>query len=428
MDRIDPALHKPLRRRAFLGATAAAAGAALLGGCSSNGSRPTTITFYVSKREVIPYFQNLMAQYHRSQSKVRVVMDSTSNMQANFVRQKPPDLGCWNYNFSVAEFIEHGEMMDLAETPQAKSINPKLWTLLQQTADYPGRISAIPYSIMGASVIYNKDLFAKYGVTVPTTWSALMQACRTLQDAGVAPFYDTYAENWTVVQGPFDYSIGGMVDVKSLFSRIKAEGTNVGPGSPVSFEKNLAEPMHRMVQLGKYANKDAAGRMYADGNTAFANGKAAMYLQGPWAFNEITKVNPRIRMGTFPLPMTEDPKDLRIRANVDLALWIPEASKKKEAAMDFMAWLMRPQISDKYNADNFGFGVRRDSPPSKSPVLAGLQGSFNAGKFYLGVSQLIPASIPVTNYAQAIALGSDPTTQLRTLDADWSRLALRNAT
>ncbi|BAS12088.1 protein involved in carbohydrate transport [Arthrobacter sp. Hiyo8] len=39
---------------------------------------------------------------------------------------------------------------------------------------------------------------------------------------------------------------------------------------------------------------------------------------------------------------------------------------------------------------------------------------------------MIPASIPVSNYAQSIALGAAPEALLQTLDADWARLALRN--
>ena len=56
-----------------------------------------------------------------------------------------------------------------------------------------------------------------------------------------------------------------------------------------------------------------------------------------------------------------------------------------------------------------------------------MQDSYDQAKFSLGASQLIPAEIPVANYAQSIAFGGDPRPQLRTLDSDWARLALRTA-
>ena len=95
------------RRSFLLGAGGIGAGLALAG-CAPIGSssaKPETITFYVSKPEVIGYFDELIARFHQTQSKIRVVRDSTSSMSANFVRNRPPDLGCWNYNFSVVPFV-----------------------------------------------------------------------------------------------------------------------------------------------------------------------------------------------------------------------------------------------------------------------------------------------------------------------------------
>ena len=426
---VQTAGQPSLSRRSFLLGAGALGAVGALAGCApaqGSSSAATEITFYVSKPEVISYFDGVIEQFHRSQDKVRVIRDSTSNMSANFVRNQPPDLGCWNYNFAVAAFVKHGALSDLSDTAEAKSINPQLWPLLKQTADYPGRTSAIPYSMMAASVIYNKDIFAQHGLSVPTTWPELVAVCKILQDTGIAPFYNTIKDSWTVAQGLFDYSVGGMVDVPQFFSTLNGEGTSVKAGSAASFEKNFKAPMERMAELATFANKDAASRGYADGNLAFAQGKSAMYMQGPWALNEIAKTAPAMNLGTFPLPVTDNPADLKVRVNVDLALWIPEASKKKDAARQFLSFLMRPEINDKYNADNNGFGVRKDAPPASNPALAGMQKYYDDAAFYLGASQLIPAAIPVANYAQSIALGAASEAPLQTLDADWARLALRN--
>ncbi|RKR74997.1 ABC transporter substrate-binding protein [Frondihabitans australicus] len=425
-----PPASPALSRRSFLlGATGVGASLALAGcaGASGSASGPTTISFYVSKPEVLTYFDTLIAKFHAEQSAVRVVRDSTSNMSADFVRNNPPDLGCWNYNFSVVEFVERGALSDLSDMAEAKRINPDLTPLMNQTASFPGRTSAIPYAVAGASVLFSVDLFEKHGVEVPTTWDDLIAACKTFEAAGVSPFYNTYKDTWTIAQGMFDYSIGGMVDVPGLFRRLDAEGASVGSGSATSFEKDLEGPMAKMVELTKYSNKDASSRAYGDGNLGFSQGKGAMYLQGPWALNEIAKTNAKMRIGSFPLPMTNDPHDLKIRVNVDLALWIPEVSKKQEAARTFLRFLMRPEIQDKYNADNNTFGTTKDAPPTKNPALVGMQKYYDDAAFYLGVSQLIPSEIPVANYAQSIALGSAARPVLTQLDGDWSRLALRRS-
>lgn len=429
MNSKSPLKAPGLSRRTFLASAGAIGAGFALAGCAAPGgssSGVTEISFYVSKPEVIGYFDTLIAKFHKSQSKVRVVRDSTSNMSADFVRNSPPDLGCWNYNFSVVEFVERGALSDLGDMPEAATINPDIKPLLKETADYPGRTSVIPYSLTAASVLYNKDLFAKYGVAVPTTYDDLVAACETFQKAGITPFYNTYKDTWTIAQGLFDYTVGGMVDVPDFFKRLEAEGTRVDSASSVSFQKDFKDPMDRVVQLGSYANKNAASRGYGDGNLAFAKGEAAMYMQGPWALGEIAKTNAKMNVGTFPLPVTNDPSDLKVRVNVDLALWIPEVSKKKEAARSFLSFLMQPEIQNKYNADNNAFGTTKDAPPTTNPALVGMQKYYDDAAFYLGASQLIPSEIPLANYAQSIALGSKPESVLGQLDGDWSRLALRS--
>lgn len=103
-----PLTTTALSRRTLL--TAATAGAAALGlaACASpSGSGGVTeITFFQSKPEVIGYFDEVIERFHAAQSRVRVVHDFSSNLSAGFVRTNPPDLGCLNYNFEVARFVE----------------------------------------------------------------------------------------------------------------------------------------------------------------------------------------------------------------------------------------------------------------------------------------------------------------------------------
>ena len=176
----------------------------------------------------------------------------------------------------------------------------------------------IPFSVAAASVIYNKRIFADNDLEVPTTWDELLAVCETLKGADVTPIYGTFPEIWTVTQGIFDYVVGGRIDVRDFFDQLNAIGEDVGPDSEVSFQRTLAEPVQQMLELLPYFNEDASARSYGDGNTAMANGEAAMYLQGPWALVEIEKAGTDIELGSFPLPVTDDPADLRIRVNIDL--------------------------------------------------------------------------------------------------------------
>ena len=412
------------RTRAIAALLSLIAVAGLAAGCSSGG--PEQVRFYISKPEAIPYFRDLVEKYNASQNEVHVVMDTSSNLQAGFLRGNPPDLGLLNYNMEMARFMERGALSDLSDTDEAKRIRPDLQKLVDQYATYPGRTSVLPYSVMAASVIYNKQIFAEQGIEIPRTWDELIAACEKLEAAGVTPFYATFKDPWTIGQGWFDYAVGGRIDVANFFAQLKDLGTQVGPDSTVSFQKTLLPPVNQMLELtSKYVNEDAASKGYGDGNLAFAQGKAAMYLQGPWAFGEIAKTAPDLELGTFPLPMTDNPDDLKVRVNLDLAAWIPEDSKHQQAARDFLAYLFRKDVMDNYNAAQLGFGTTIDAAPVTDPRIVGMKEFYDTSRVYQGASVAIPQTIPAANYLQGAVLGDDPASTLATIDADWARLAMR---
>ncbi|MFD1492277.1 MULTISPECIES: ABC transporter substrate-binding protein [Microbacterium] len=412
------------RALAFGGAVTLAA--ALLAGCSADGRE--TIRFTFSKREALDIMGELVSEYNASQDRVRVEMDTSGIdvVAASFVRGNPPDFMLANYNYEVARFVDRCALSDLSETDAAATIRDDLDVLMAQYGTCEGRTSALPYSVMASSVIYNTQIFDDNGIEVPQTWDELIAACEALTAAGVTPFYATFKDDWTVAQGWYDYTIGGSLDLVEFFNALADQGADVGGGSEVSFEEGFAEPLAQMAELATYTNDDAESRAYNDGNLAFGKGEAAMYLQGPWALAEIAKTAPDLELGTFPLPMTNDPADLKVRVNTDLAAMIPAESRHQEAARDFLEFLYQPENIQSYNESQLGFTPTEDAPPPSDPRVEGMAAYYDEGRFYQGPSVLVPRTIPVYAYAQSLALGADPAATLRTMDADWARLAFRS--
>lgn len=413
------------RRLVAAGATLALGGS-LLVGCAGDGRESIRFTF--SKREAIDFMTALVADYNASQDDVRVEIDTSGVdvVSASFVRGNPPDIMLANYNYEVARFVQRCALIDLSATEAASITRDDLQPLMEQYGSCEGRISALPYSVMAASVIYNRAIFEEQGLEVPQTWTELLAVCDALEAAGITPFYATLKDDWTAAQGWYDYAIGGSLDVLEFFDGMAEAGTEVGPGSAVSFQQDFAEPMERMLQLTTgYVNDDAPSRGYGDGNLAFSQGEAAMYLQGPWAFGEIAKTAPDLELGTFPLPMTDDPADLAVRVNMDLAAMIPVEARNPEAALDFLEFLYLPEHIEAYNDAQLGFAPTTGAPAPDDPRIEGMTEYYEDGRIYQGPSVLVPRTIPVFNYSQAMALGSDPAAVLRTMDADWARLAFR---
>lgn len=154
-------------RRWVATATVGVLGAAMLAGCSTDGRE--TIRFTFSKREALSFMNDVVAQYNASQDRVRVEMDSSGVdvVSASFVRGNPPDIMLANYNYEVARFVQRCALSDLSGTEAAAGVREDLQPLLDQYGSCEGRTSALPYSVMAASVIYNKQIFEQYGRRSP---------------------------------------------------------------------------------------------------------------------------------------------------------------------------------------------------------------------------------------------------------------------
>ena len=90
-----------------------------------------------------------------------------------------------------------------------------------------------------------------------------------------------------------------------------------------------------------------------------------------------------------------------------------------------MAYLFQKDVIDAYNAAQLGYGTTTDAAPVTDERIVGMKAYFDDAKFYQGPSKAIPLTIPTDNLLQGVVTGSDPSETLRTLDADWARLALR---
>jgi raffinose/stachyose/melibiose transport system substrate-binding protein len=424
-----PMLNRRSMMKALGLGAAAIAGPGLVAGCSSSGGA-TRIVFEETKPEVVPYFTALAAKFNASQSSVVVTHDSTSSLIAEFVRGNPPNIDCDNYNLTTSIFVARGVLADLADLPQAQLIDPNIQALVTQYASYHGETSILPYSVAAEGVIYNMELFDKVGVSsVPTTWSEFLAVCEKFMSAKITPIYQTYGDTWTIQQGLFDYTVGGMIDVAAFYKQLNAEGTNLGSGSSVSFGKDFTAPCKQMLALNPYINADPIAKHYGDGNLAFANGQAGMYMQGPWAVGDVLAINPKLKMGTFPLPVTEDASQTKCRVNLDLAIWLPRSqpAAQRAAAIQFLDYLMQPSVLNAYNQANLAFSPLKNAPPQTSPIVSGLNQYVSSGRFYQGAGTYVPITIPVGNFIQEMMLTGDVSGFTSSMDGAFKRLAIRTS-
>jgi raffinose/stachyose/melibiose transport system substrate-binding protein len=85
--------------------------------------------------------------------------------------------------------------VDLSDQPWVKTEDP----LVLDQASVNGKVYGLTvWNTLGTTwvVNYNKAIFSKYNLTVPTTYAGLKSDCLTLKPTGITPIYEPMSDGW----------------------------------------------------------------------------------------------------------------------------------------------------------------------------------------------------------------------------------------
>jgi raffinose/stachyose/melibiose transport system substrate-binding protein len=416
------------RRTVRAAAVAVAAGLAIsLGACSSGaGDGVTELNFFQFKGEALEDFNEIIADFEAENPDIKVVQnqvaDADTVIRTLLVKDRVPDVITLNANGNFGRLAQAGVFHDFTGDPILDTINPAVQEILADLGTYGDEINGLGYVNNANGIIYNQDIFEEQGLEVPETWDELIAVCDALVDAGIQPFYGTLADSWTAI--PSWNALGAYPSQGDFFDKMREEGENVGPDSAVSFEKDFPEAMDRQYELFSYMQDGYRGRTYDDGNAAFANGEAAMLLQGIWATNPIKQVNPDIRMGIFPYP-TDEPGESLLVSGVDVVFTMGKNGAKEEAAQRFLDYVFQPDVIEKFAASQNMVPSVEGAELSDDPALQSVKPYFDDGRITGFIDHQIPPSIPLIPTDQQFLFDGDAETALKTLDREWAKVAAR---
>ncbi|RZU64033.1 multiple sugar transport system substrate-binding protein [Microterricola gilva] len=275
------------RRTQYLALGIVAAAALVLTGCTagapSTGSEAdgdVTLTFLVSESPNLTpeYWDAAIARASKEVPGVtikKVVGENTpAYAQQLFASGQAPDI--------FAAGIANGlaQKGELAEYTRAELEAAGITDFTSGTIN--GKFYGIPTGAQAIPLVYyNKDLFAKAGISAPpTTYAELVEDAAALKAAGIAPFEiggggeDTWA---TVLTLNSVVAADVLIEDPAWF--LKREKDEVKFTDP-EFVSSAAK-VANLVKDG-FSDPDGMTRTYADLEQAFLDGKAAMYPMGSW--------------------------------------------------------------------------------------------------------------------------------------------------
>lgn len=214
-----------------------------------------------------------------------------------------------------------------------------------------GKVYGMAYNVEGFGFIYNKELFAKAGITkLPQTISELEEVAKKLQAAGITPFVNAYKETWTIGKHGTNAGYARQADPVAW-----AQGITNGTESFVGNEAMLGY-LNLVDLMVKYGNKNALTTDYNASTVEFAAGNAAIIQQGVWTQSIFDKLKPGMNMGMFPMPISDD-----VQLNDNLFAFagnywvINKESKVIPEAKDFLNWMVTSETGKKHIVEVFKF-------------------------------------------------------------------------
>lgn len=265
-----------------------------------------------------------------------------------------PDVFSWQGYVAMKPYVEAGHVVDLTNS----GVKECLLDNFAQAGTLDGKLYGVPTQTQTFGLLYNKDALEKAGIAEPpATVTELKDAIEKLNAAGIQPFASGLKEQWVCYQW-FWYAQSPVVDDMMAWY----DSMNVGEAS---FKNDKTDDIFALFDLIYQNSGDKPlSSDFTEMCHQLGTGEAAMALEGDWAYDEAIKVNPEANIGMAGLPIDDDPNNATVLTDVAEVLFVSEQSEHKEAAIDFLKWVLSKEGAEVMCAiSNTG------SPSSANPEI-----------------------------------------------------------
>ncbi len=262
--------------------------------------------------------------------------DALNILDANFRSNEAADIVMIPSYTYLQKYAENGDLENLSKTSFAKKIPQSI----QSGIITNNTIYGFPLNMNVFGIIYNEAIFERYMVTPPQNRKDLMKLCENLKKNNIFPF-DPLVKQKSILNVLFAMGHSSTIDINQ-FDWIKA--MNAGQGS---FKTGRIDGFFDSIDgIQKYTTSDNSENTKTS-YTNFIEGNTAMIFDNGRFYNRIKKLHPSIRMGIFPLPVSEE-NDSKLFTDIETVLSINSkiGADKIKAAKKYIEFLATKQCQD----------------------------------------------------------------------------------
>ncbi|HEV3379464.1 MAG TPA: extracellular solute-binding protein [Trebonia sp.] len=269
------------------------------------------------------------------------------------------------------------------------------YTSAAKAADtYEGKTYGLVSGEYQEGVFYNKAIFARYHLSVPTTYNQFLAVCAALKNHGVQPLFTGLGDVGPVYL-QFEY-YEAMTDLWYPTAPGGNLATAIMNGTVKWTAPQWVQAMNEEKAIAQYLEPNYTGIAWQSmqGSGDFGKGTAAMELDGSWDLSSIHQADPSLQVGYFPIPFSNVAADNQAYSQNDLTFYELNSSQNKTAANEWLAFFSSPQIYAQY------VNITGISPSQSSGTYSGFASQVMGSWFGKGVNQtvLYPALSPNNGY------------------------------
>lgn len=367
---MPPQWHRQLTRTLRLGCGAAVLGllaaACGSGGSASGDSGTVKIITWVNP-PAVSAFKQIDTEFHKKYPGITVDLQTAANTSGPY--QTLLQTSVDSSSADIVTNVQPLQAMPLKPTRSNMStwqfwssrgvfasLNGQSWlnnysaaTLESET--YKGKVYGIMAGAYQMGVFYNKATFARYHLSAPTTWSQFLTVLQTLKARGVTPMYLGLGN----VGAPYLEFLYYELMISDWYPHVPAGNlaTDLENGTVKWTSPYFTTAMNQEKTLASYLEPNFTGVPWEGMPGAFANGQAAMLLDGSWDMAAVHQANPSLQVGFFPLPGSNTAADNQAYIGDNLTLSLLSNAPDKAAAMKWLQFFSQPKIYEQY-ADDTG--------------------------------------------------------------------------
>lgn len=331
----------------------------LLAGCGANSSgsdssgsvgdgKTVNLKMFIAQPRLKEHYDKYINAFVAKEKKdknidvtVQLEMPPADNaaqiLKTRLASNDAPDVFALHAVNEIPPFYKAGYLEDLSGQP---FVNKLMDSVKPSVTTKDGKVVAVPLETISWGYLYNKKIFKDLDLQPPGTLTEMKAVVEKLKANNVKPFLLSYKESW-IPQLFVPLTAGAMMNTQN---KDFIERMNQDQGS-FSEMKSMFDIIDLVNSNGTDKALEIGGD---DGSAAFASGKAAMWIQGPWFAETILKSDPKMDFGVAALPINDDPNATLINLSTSTSLAVSSTSKNKEVALDFVNYVLDDKDSSAF--------------------------------------------------------------------------------